>query len=338
VANVRLDRVISAAEYSQFAAGYLASLVSLPEPTLALSVMVRDKQAMKTRVREAGIPCARQQSLTRENALESLTSALESLGRPVVVKPRAGQGTVDTWTVHDPAVGLELMKSAPAGTEMLAEEYISGAEYYVDAVWLDGEPRVFGIGRYIVPLIEVTNPGHRNGGVLLRPDDHQAEYAELEQLSRRVNDALGIRTAITHAEYFRTNDGLWIFSEIATRPGGGGTAAVFAHLGADLRQVWARTIVHPEEPVPRLSSPSTAYLGSVHLAPAVTGTVAQGPDENQLRAIPWVVDVSPGPRAGDRVTQTHSAAWSWIVYLEADSFEEFQERSEAVESIGGSSQ
>jgi hypothetical protein len=57
--GLAFDRVLSVCERGQFAAAYLAALLRLDSPTIVQSVQVRDKRAMKTAVRQLGVPTAR---------------------------------------------------------------------------------------------------------------------------------------------------------------------------------------------------------------------------------------------------------------------------------------
>ncbi|OIQ74801.1 D-alanine--D-alanine ligase [mine drainage metagenome] len=326
-----VQAVISLGEYSQLGAAYLASVIGLPEPSIATSVLVRDKSAMKAAARRGGIPCAKQQVLydRDEAALETMGA---DLGWPVVIKPIHGMGTVDTWVVDSARQAAELLCGVSSDTTIVVEEYIDGDEYHVDAVWVDSKPVDFGIGRYAIPRIQITDPGHLNGSAHLREAEHRELYDALRPLSIAVNAAMGITSGITHAEFFHTPDGRWIFSEIATRPGGAGTTKVFGFFGDDLRVRWLTSVFADPARVCR-EEPVYAAFGWANFAPSRVGRVTAAPDEAILRKFPFVEDVIVGHQAGDVMREVHPSTWSWLVFFGADSFEEYVDRLLEVEKV-----
>lgn len=320
-----VDRVLSLAEYGQLGAAYLATLLGHNRPSIPLSVLVRDKRAMKRVARAAGLPCARQ-VLVEEN---SAAKSMQQVGYPAVLKPVSGMGSTNTWLVSDESELLSRL--AEAGERaMIAEEFISGDEYHVDAVWRDGQAVVFGVGRYPVPRLELTESGHHNGSALLSRKEHPSIYDELEELSYQINKAFGIETGITHSEFFHTPDRRWLFSEIATRPGGGAIPQMFKYLGADLREIWIGVEADPDY-YPQLANSPAPYIGWVNVAPPFPGTVRRAPTEEQCRAFEFVTGVNPGHQPGDQVREIHSSTWSWMVEYTANTWDEFVARGTELE-------
>lgn len=322
-----VDRVLSLAEYGQLGAAYLATLLGKVTPSIPLSVLVRDKRSMKRVARAAGIPCARQTEVHRDTA----PADAEAVGYPLVLKPASGMGTVDTWFVADTAELVERMAEA-GGRTMIAEEYVTGQELHVDAVWRAGELLTLGVSRYLVPRLEITRPGHDNGSAMLRRAEHEELYSSVEKISHQVNEALGITDGITHAEYFVTEDGRVVFSEIATRPGGGAIPQVFEALGADLREVWARSVAEPAWR-PDLAEPADPYLCWVNIAPHAPGRVVSAPTREQFEAFDYVRRVTPGHQAGAVLDDFHPSIWSWFAEFSADSWEQFAARTAELEAV-----
>jgi ATP-grasp domain-containing protein len=320
-----VDRVLSLAEYGQLGAAYLATVLGHDSPSIPLSILVRDKRAMKRVARAAGLPCARQVLVEEESAAESA----KQVGYPAVLKPVSGMGTVNTWLVWDES---ELIfRLTEAGEQaMIAEEFITGDEYHVDAVWRGGQAVVLGVGRYSVPRLQLTVSRHQNGSALLSREAHPSVYDALEELSRQVNKAFGIESGITHSEFFHTPDGQWLFSEIATRPGGAAVPQMFKHLGADLREIWIG-VETDHNYQPRLTSPPAPYVGWINVAPPVPGTVRRAPTEKECRAFEFVIGVNPGHRPGDHVREIHPSVWSWMVEYTADTWDAFVARGAELE-------
>jgi hypothetical protein len=120
------------------------------------------------------------------------------------------------------------------------------------------------------------------------------EYAELREMGRRVNAALGIETSATHMEWFFGPKGLR-FSEIGCRPPGVGAWDLYsAGNEFDLFRQWAMAIVHGHTdagPSRRFSS------GIVALRPDNDGSITHydGVDELQQQYGEWIIDAHLPP-------------------------------------------
>ncbi|HET7798814.1 MAG TPA: ATP-grasp domain-containing protein [Humibacillus xanthopallidus] len=323
-----VEAVFSLAEYSQLGAAYLAQALGLAEPEVRTSIRVRDKAAMKAAAVAAGVPCARQR-VVEDRSAAGLDRIGAELGWPLVLKPLDGMGTVDTWVVADSDEAANRLLNTPE-TVMIAEEYVRGEEFHVDAVWIEGKAMDFSVGRYPVPRVQIVDPGHLNGSGMLREAEHERFYSELRDLSARVNAAIGVQTGITHTEFFLTEAGSWVFSEVATRPGGGAIPEMFAYFGDDLRSRWLLSVLGRGGDVRRDEQGSPVF-GWGNYAPSAVGRVSREPDEAALRSLPFVVDVKPGHRVGDTVHAVFPSLWSWQVVFGADTWEEFLERMVEVE-------
>ncbi|MFE3886831.1 acetyl-CoA carboxylase biotin carboxylase subunit family protein [Streptomyces lydicus] len=329
--GLTFDKVVSVCERGQFGAAYLATLLGLGQPTIAQSVQVRDKRAMKMAVRPSGVPVARFTTVPSGDPGAAALHVERTIGFPAVVKPVAGAGTLSTARVETSGeLALWLRENATEGVFM-AEQMISGEEYHVDAVWVDGEPWEFVVSRYFRPRIEVDVPGHLMGSIQL-PRQGEAElYGAVEALHRRVNEALHITDGITHTELFRSAAGTLWFSEIATRPGGLGATQAFRARGADLREVWAESLVSPVRKSKPLQEPPFEYVGSVNLAPRSAGRITREPSDAEIAAFSYVLDTERTARVGDVVWMSPVTPGVTLI-IGADSEEEFTERVLAVEA------
>lgn len=336
--GVKIDRVISLSEFSQFSAGYMATVLGLPQPSIEKSVLMRDKRAMKERAAGAGIACARYESLSTSDIEGSVRRVEERLGFPVIVKPAAGLGSVGTSKVHDAEQLTGILHTARSGggaagvTQFLiAEEPIDGDEYHVDAVWEGGKAQILGVSRYLRPRMLVETPGRDNGSILLPRDREAALYAEVEELHERINAAFEITDDITHLEIFRRADGRLWFSEMATRFAGGAIPESFKPYGADLRELWIDAVLKKDREPLELRTPPYPYVGWINLAPTAAGVITKEPSDEQLAPFPYVLDVIRARAVGFDIEELHPSVWCLMLVIGADSEAEFRERAAELE-------
>ncbi|MCA8950401.1 MAG: ATPase, partial [Planctomycetes bacterium] len=167
---------------------------------------------------ERGIPCA--QSAPVRGAGDAVAFA-EREGYQLILKPLAGFGSLATFRVADrKQLDAALAKLRPSAERPAAiEEFVEGHEGFYDTiVGTEGIRHDFAAHYYpgcleaaqdrtISPQIAVTNRIDGDG------------YRELREVGRRVVDALELRSAATHMEWFFGPKGLK-FSEIGARPAG----------------------------------------------------------------------------------------------------------------------
>ncbi|MFB7665943.1 acetyl-CoA carboxylase biotin carboxylase subunit family protein [Kitasatospora sp. NPDC056138] len=325
------DKVVSTCERGQFGAAYLATLLGLEQPTIVQSVRVRDKRAMKSAVASAGVRAARFTTVPSGDPGTATRHVAQEIGFPAVVKPVAGMGTTSTARVDTAEeLALWLAENSDAGT-LMAEQLIRGDEFHVDAVWVDGELWEIGVSRYLRPRIEVDKPGHLNGAILLPRAEEGELYAAVEELHHRVNEALEITDGITHTELFRSADGTLWFSELATRPGGGGVTQAFRPLGADLREIWAESLTHRRRDSVALHEPPFRYVGWLLLTPESAGRITREPSDEAIGAFPCVLEVERLRRVGETI-QVSSVTAALLLVIGADSEDEFVARAVELES------
>jgi len=332
--KVAVDRIISYGEFSQLGAGYLALLLGLRGADTRANVAVRDKRLMKQLVSQANVATTRYESLPDPADQEAVALVAKELSFPAVVKPAAGFGTMSTIRVTSPddladTAATFAYESVLNSRQLIVEEFVPGRELHVDALWSDGSPLMFAVSAYYQTRLEV-NEGKQadvtgdpvDGSYLIRPDDAPELHRRLLELNRQVNDALDIGRAVTHMEVFERPDGQLIFSEIASRVGGGWIPAMLSQfLGQDVWTAVATALVEGRVDCP---GPTARYLGAVHLQPGAPGVITSLPTEDQLRAMPGVLDWRILRSVGDKVSLNHPSEWCVFVILGADTLAEYQ--------------
>ncbi|HEX6810843.1 MAG TPA: ATP-grasp domain-containing protein [Planctomycetota bacterium] len=278
-----------------------------PGLSLQKARLCRDKVAMKEFLRQRDIPCAQSGAVSSE--ADALGFA-ERWGYPVIVKPIAGFGTLSTFRCGS-AAELEsaLRKLKPGDSHRIAiEEFIEGHEGFCDALSDSNGIRHEFAAHYFPSCLEAAQQRWISPQIAVTNRVEQGGYEELRAMNRRVLEALGIRNAATHMEWFFGPKGMK-FSEIAARPAGEkiwdmyGVANEF-----DVYREWALAITGK----PSERSPSRRYAaGSIQIRPSHDGHITghRGLEEAQRRCGEWIYERSV-PEPG---TATKGLDRGWLV-------------------------
>jgi biotin carboxylase len=187
----------------------LSEVLGLPSNGTALSAARRDKYLMIETIKAHGLGGAEQ---ICSADLDELLAWYARIGGRVVVKPVSSAGS-DGVAFCDGVDDVARAFRAVIGREnaltgrndaVVAQEYLYGAEYYVNTVSRDGRAQVCDIWRTthvtahgVLDLLDSTHLMPRSGSV----QDELAAY------TLRALDALGIRHGPVHAEVKLTPDG-----------------------------------------------------------------------------------------------------------------------------------
>jgi biotin carboxylase len=257
----KVDRLVAILEQLQVPVAEVRAKLGLPGLTVEAAHNFRDKSRMKNVLRANDLPCAKHRLC--HNAQEALAFA-DVCGFPIVVKPPAGAGARNTHRVDDRAELMSYLQSSPisAGEPVLLEEFIVGEEFSFDSVTIDGKHVFHSIGKYSpTPLDVLQNPWIQWVVFLPRRIDGP-EFARIHAAGPRALDVLGMRTGLTHMEWFRRKDGSIAISEVAARPPGAQftTLMSYAH-DKDMYKAWVELMVFDTFTVPeRKFAAGAAYL------------------------------------------------------------------------------
>jgi len=321
VACPAITRVFNQNELSQFGAGYLQLLLGLADDPLH-HVSHRDKRLMKQLVRDAGVPTAEFRSLPDATDPAALTRVARELAAPLIVKPASGFGSNTTVRVEDPATLGEAATSLTFDTSqrsrhLIVEEYVTGDEVCVDAIWSDGRPLTFVVHRYLRPRMTVLDNA-LDGSVVLPPEENAELYERLRDMHTRMNPALGIKDGPSHLEVFERADGELVFSEIASRAGGGWIqymiGAYHGHSTWSLAAEAALTGVVP--PLHR----ARPHIGGINIRPSAPGVITELPTDDELRDFPGMISWRWYRRrqVGDLARLVGPSDWYLFLILGAD--------------------
>jgi len=290
-----VDRLIGVLEQAQVPLAQAREELGLPGLSVDAALSFRDKSVMKNRLREAGLPCARHCVATSE---AELMAFLDEVGLPVVIKPPAGAGAVDTFRVDRADQLPEALAQWPPSRArpMMVEEFIVGDEHSFDAICINGQCLWYSISDYSPTPLEVMRNEWIQWCVMLPRELEGRGYEQIRELGPRALDALGMQTGLAHMEWFRRPDGSVAISEVGARPPGAQFTSLlsFAH-DTDMYRAWSQLMIedHFDPPARRFATGAAYLRGQGH------GKVRaiHGLEQAQAEMGDLVVDVKL-PKAG----------------------------------------
>ncbi len=256
-----VDRLLGMLEQILESLGEIREHMGIPGMGAEASENFRDKSQMKNVLRSAGVPCA------RHRLVESVAAGLEftaQIGFPVVVKPPAGAGARGTYRCENDSALSDCLQTLGArpGSPILIEEFIQGREHSFDSICLGGELVWSSISHYFPGPLEVVREPWIQWCVIIPRETEAPQYQTIRKFAPVALHALGMRTGLSHMEWFLRDDGSVAISEVGARPPGAQFTSLisWAH-DFDLYEAWARLMIHDEFVAPaRRYSAGAAYL------------------------------------------------------------------------------
>ena len=242
VGGHRIDRVVCLWEPGVVLAARLREALGAPGMGVSQAVTFRNKDLMKQKVVAAGIRTARHASST---TAAGVRAAARDIGYPIIVKPIAGAGSMDTFRANSDAELENGLNRLMGYDEVNIEEFIEGEEYTYDTICVDGVIRYENVCFYRPnPLVARSTEWISPQTLAMRDLSAPHIQAGIE-LGHRVIEALEFRTGFTHMEWFFTPNGEVVFGEIAARPAGAHTVDLMNYVGdIDLFEGYAEAELH----------------------------------------------------------------------------------------------
>jgi biotin carboxylase len=257
----QVERLVGALEQLQVPMAYAREVLGLDGMDVQTALNVRDKSRMKTVLRAAGVPCARHQLVT--DPAEAWAFA-EAVGFPLVAKPPAGAGAQATYRLDDAAALRGWLEAIPPHSDApgLLEEFLVGEEHTFDSVTVGGQTVFSSIADYQPTPLEVLRQPWIQWTVLLPRVLNDPRYQGIWEIGPAALQALGVRDALTHMEWFRRPDGSVAVSEVAARPPGAQISSMLGYVHeVDFYRVWAELVILGTfDPPERRYAAGTAYL------------------------------------------------------------------------------
>lgn len=220
VGPVKFDRVICLWEPGVLLAAKLREALGVSGMTLEEATPFRDKDTMKERVSAAGIRTPRHRAAT---TAKEVREAAKSIGFPVIVKPIAGAGSMDTYRA-DNAKELDAALGKMGHIDKVnVEEFVDGEEYTYDTICVDGRILYQNVSYYRPRPLAFRSTEWISPMTYCLRDLSDPQLAHGIAMGKEVLKALDFRTGFTHMEWYRKTDGETVFGEIAARPPGANT-------------------------------------------------------------------------------------------------------------------
>jgi len=204
---------------------------------------IRRKSRMKDKFREAGVPVPRGRVV---HTLEDARGLIRETGYPVVAKPDAGVGALDTYRLESDEDLVTFFANKPE-VEYMMEEFISGTIYSFDGLAdRKGNLVFYTAHTFSQGIMETVNEGRHIYYYSLR------EIPEtLEVLGRRCIQAFEVSERFFHIEFFQTAPDTYTGLEVNMRPPGGFTTDMFNYAcDIDIYRVWAELLVNRRTKLP----------------------------------------------------------------------------------------
>ncbi|MEW2545134.1 ATP-grasp domain-containing protein [Streptomyces sp. NPDC047002] len=230
-AGVDARAVVPCLEAGVHLTDVLAHRLGLPGNDHTLAWARRSKAAMRAHGAEAGL---RIPEFRLVHSANEIARAAHDIGFPVIVKPTLGAGSQG---VRVYSTAADLADLEPRVThdvyrepvrEWLVERYVRGREFAVNFFSSDGEHRIVDMWEYLrpddadydFPLWDIIQVGR----------DH-SDFARVEEYTRSVLTAFGVRRGPSHTEVKCAADGVYLIEVGARLSGGPAVDLWMAHGG-----------------------------------------------------------------------------------------------------------
>ncbi len=237
-----IDRVCCLWEPGIEIAAQIREALGIPGQSYAQAQRFRNKELMKAALAAGGVRVPRYESAT---SAKEVWAAAEVIGYPLILKPIAGAGSMDTFRCDDAADVTSAIAQLGHIAEVSVEEFIEAEEFTFDTICARGDMKYFHIGYYRPrPLIARTNEWISPQTLSYRHVD-DPWVAGGRAMGEQVLQVLGYDTGFTHMEWYRKADGEVVFGEIGARPPGARTVDLMNFASdVDLFSGWAEAELH----------------------------------------------------------------------------------------------
>lgn len=238
-----IDRIVALDDFDVETAAALREHLRLPGMGDSRARLFRDKLAMRTSARDAGI---RVPDFVGIFTYDRIREYMARVPPPWVLKRRSEAAAIGVVKIEAPDdLWPRLDALGDRQSFHLLERYVPGDVYHVDSLVVDGEVVFAEAHQYGQPPMDVV---HQGGLFITKTVPRGSEDERtLRAMNREVLRALGLERGPSHTEFIKGRaDGQFYFLETAARVGGAFiTDLVEASTGINLWEEWARLETMP---------------------------------------------------------------------------------------------
>lgn len=259
----QLDLIIALDDYDVETAAHLREHFRMPGMGDSLARNFRDKLAMRTTARNAGLLVPEFSGVFNYDKLRDFMSRVPP---PWLLKPRSEASSMGIKKIHHADELWPTLDSlGDQQSFFVMEQFVPGDVYHVDGLMENGEVLFSKAHKYAQPPLSV----YAGGGVFITRslDQESEESKSLVELNKKVLKALGLVRGATHSEYIKSHaDGQLYFLENAARVGGANIAECVEYAtGINLWREWARIeIANLRGETYELPETHTGYAGIIN--------------------------------------------------------------------------
>lgn len=233
-----IDRIVALDDFDVETAAGLREHMRLPGMGDSRARLFRDKLAMRTGARDAGI---RVPDFVGIFNYDRIREYMQRVPPPWVLKRRSEAAAIGVVKIEAPDdLWPRLDALGDRQSFHLLERYVPGNVYHVDSLVVDGEVVFAEAHQYGQPPMDVVH----QGGLFITKTVQRGSEDErtLRAMNREVLRALGLERGPSHTEFIKgREDGQFYFLETAARVGGAFiTDLVEASTGINLWEEWAK--------------------------------------------------------------------------------------------------
>lgn len=302
-------------------AAELRQRFNVPGLTVDETKKYRDKYVMKSIMKENNINCA---YFCLLNNREEINEFVVKYKFPVVIKPRDGFGSKDTYIIkNEDELDNTLRIIQKDIKNFMMEKFVVGDEYHYDAIVEDGKVLFYSLGKYHNNLINTVNDTKLDGTIVYPQNNKNEEKSKINNFARKAIKAMKVKKAIIHMEVFYGED--IYFGEMGLRPAGGYIwKDIYNTSNVDIYDVYLKYMV--DEPVKLDVKPRDVFTGN-GVFPYKEGKVTSITKEEELSNIEGVKEVNIFYNIGDEIKDKESCLDRVGYFIvEGKSYEEVKEK------------
>lgn len=296
----RVDGVMTAAtDYGVLSASYIAKTMGLPGLDFETAKIIKNKYLVRDILYSKtgqGIS-----QYFEVNDLDHLPVKRRSIEFPVIVKPCDGSGSKGVnkaGNFNELMIAVGTALNASRIHKALVEKFISGKEFGVESMVLNGEVHVLGVmGKHMTDPPDYAELGH------FMPSQLGME-AKVKDIVRRSIQALGINYGAVNMDVLITNEGEAFIVDIGARMGGNliGSHIIPIGTGIDYMEALIRSAVGDEV---NLGVGNGRVNVATRLLALRPGRVKRLPDFAEIQR-QEMVEIYHHLHVGDEIPQYHN--------------------------------